>query len=109
MFTTFSSTLTRTVIGTLGTAFCAGICLVAATAPANAAEAPRTAKVHYADLDLGNKAGRATLDRRLFSAARSVCVSGDSGPDAAMAEAHCIHQALKAARAKVPAAQSAAL
>ena len=108
MFTTFNSTLTRAALGALGTAFCAGICLVAATAPASA-EPVRTVKVHYADLDLGNKDGRATLERRLFSAARSVCTTSDSGPDAAMDEARCIHQALKEARAKVPAAQSAAL
>ncbi|MBV8970935.1 MAG: UrcA family protein [Sphingomonadaceae bacterium] len=103
MFTTVNTTLTRAVLGTLGTALCAGVCLVAATAPAAAAEAPRSAKVHYADLNLANKAGRATLDRRLLSAARAVCATGDRSPDAAMDETHCIHQAMTAARAQVPA------
>ncbi len=110
MFTTFNSTVSRAVLGTLGTAFCAGVCLLAATAPASAAEAPRTATVHYADLDLANKAGRATLDRRLLSAARAVCVTGESGPDAAMEEARCIHHAVAGAKAKLPApVQNAAL
>ncbi len=100
MFTTFTSSVTRSVVGAIGMALCAGVCLVGATAPANA-EPVRTATVHYADLDLANSAGRATLDRRLLSAARSVCTSSDSGPDAAIAEAQCIHHALVAARAKL--------
>ncbi len=110
MFTTFNSTVTRALVGTLGTAFCAGVCLLAATAPASAAEAVRTVKVHYADLDLANRAGRVTLDRRLFHAARAVCVTGESGPDAALDETRCIHRAVTAAKAQLPApVQAAAL
>lgn len=38
MFTTIRSTVARAVLGTVGTALCAGVCLVAATAPAHSAE-----------------------------------------------------------------------
>lgn len=40
--------------------------------PAQANEAPRRT-VSYADLDLASEAGRATLDRRVKIAVRSVC------------------------------------
>ncbi|MBU7579932.1 MAG: UrcA family protein [Porphyrobacter sp.] len=58
------------------------LALVAATAglastaitPALAGEAePRTAKVSFADLDLGTSAGQRTLDKRIEKAARQVC------------------------------------
>lgn len=107
MFATFTSSVSRAVLGTVGTALCAGLCLVAATAPAHA-ETPRTATVGYADLNLGNKAGRATLDRRIDAAARAVCASGDSGTTAALAEQSCVRQAVSAARAKVFAPQRSA-
>ena len=38
MFTTGNTTF-RTIFGTVGTVICAGVCLVAATAPAQAADA----------------------------------------------------------------------
>lgn len=53
----------------------------AAPAPAAAADinviAPETitVRVSYADLNLANAAGRATLDRRIAGAARSICGS----------------------------------
>lgn len=52
----------------------------AAPAPAAAADivvSPETitVRVSYADLNLANAAGRATLDRRIAGAARSICGS----------------------------------
>ena len=109
MFNTFNSVVSRAVLGTVGTALCAGVCLVAATAPA-AAETARTATVRYTDLDLGNAAGRATLDRRLGAAAYAVCANNDSGIDAALAEMACVRRAVAAAKTTVYAPrQTAAL
>lgn len=107
MFATFTSTATRAILGTVGTAFCAGICLVAATAPA-AAETVRATTVSYADLDLGNAAGRMTLDRRINAAARTVCASSDGGTVAALDEMQCVRHAVIAAKAKVFAPQQTA-
>ena len=105
----FTSTAARAVLGTVGTALCAGVCLVAATAPAGA-EPVRTATVRYTDLDLGNAAGRATLDRRIHAAAYTVCANGDSGPDAAYEEMRCVRHAVAAAKTTVLAPrQTAAL
>ncbi len=107
MFTTFTSTAARAVLGTVGTAFCAGLCLVAATAPA-AAEQVRAATVSYADLDLAKAAGRMTLDRRINAAARAVCASSDRGTDAALVEMQCVRHAVAVAKAKVFAPQQTA-
>jgi UrcA family protein len=104
MFAAFESTAARAVIGTVGTALCAGLCLFAATAPANA-ETVRTATVAYADLNLASPAGRATLNRRIDAAARQVCANNDHGPDAALDEMRCVHHAVSAARTKVYAPQ----
>jgi UrcA family protein len=97
MFTAFTSTVARTVIGTAGMAFCAGICLVGATAPANAGTV-RTATVSYADLNVGRAQGRVVLDRRLHNAARSVCSSTQTGPAARIDESRCVRTALSNAR-----------
>ncbi len=107
MFATFTSAASRAVLGTVGTALCAGICLVAATAPA-AAEPARTTTVRYTDLDLARAAGRATLDRRITAAANAVCASSDRGTDAALDEMHCVRHAVTAAKAKVYAPQQTA-
>ncbi len=107
MFTTFNSTAARAVLGTVGTALCAGICLVAATAPA-AAEPVRATTVSYADLNLGSAAGRLTLDRRITAAARTVCASSDRGTVAALDEMQCVRNAVTAAKAKVFAPQQTA-
>jgi UrcA family protein len=47
-------------------------------APVLAGDAPRSQTVRYADLDLGRPEGRATLDRRIERAIRSVC-AGPAG------------------------------
>lgn len=107
MFTTLNSTVARAVLGTVGTVLCAGLCLVAATAPAAAAEV-RTTTVGYGDLNLGNPAGRATLDRRIGAAAHAVCANNDNGTAAALAEMSCVRDAVAAARAKVFAPQQSA-
>jgi len=94
------TSFTRTVVGTIGMAVCAGLCLVGATAPAAAATV-RSMAVSYADLDLARAAGRATLARRIDAAAQAVCASSNIGPAAALDEAQCIRGAVIAARAKV--------
>ena len=73
MFTTFNSTAARAVLGTVGTALCAGICLVAATAPAGAEpSAPRRSAMPTSTS--ATPPGRAMLDRRIIAAAHAVCV-----------------------------------
>jgi UrcA family protein len=47
----------------------------AAAAPASAQTEPRSVKVSFADLDLGNSKDRARLDRRIRNAAGYVCGS----------------------------------
>lgn len=49
---------------------CAGLALPAL---AQAQTEARPAQVRYADLDLSTSAGRATLDKRIATAARTVC------------------------------------
>ena len=105
MFTAFNSTVARAVLGTVGTALCAGLCLVAATAPAAAetAKSPasaggRTTTVRYADLDVHTAQGRAMLDRRVQGAARSVCTSANTGPAARVEEGRCVKAAVANAR-----------
>lgn len=108
MFTSFNQSLTRAVVGTVGTLFCGGICLVSATAPAVAATVSATraasgptATVSYADLDTSNVHGRATLDRRIRTAAKTVCATGSSDVAARAAEARCVRDARRAAAAKI--------
>ena len=96
MFATVNSTVARVVLGTVGTALCAGLCLVAATAPASA-EPVRTTTVRYADLDVRTAPGRAALDRRVHDAARRVCTSADTGPAARVEEGRCVRHAVAAA------------
>ena len=102
MFTTAHSTIARAVLGTVGTALCAGVCLVAATAPAAAATTTlaehRTVTVSVADLDLRHAAGRAVLDRRVAIAAREVCVSADTGLAARAVQARCVRAAIAGAK-----------
>ncbi len=93
MFDTFNSSVTRTVLGAVGTTICAGICLIAAAGPADAAPV-RTATVSYADLDVHTATGRAVLDRRVLSAARTVCASAEVGPAARVEEGRCVRHAV---------------
>lgn len=107
MFTAFNSTVTRAVLGTVGTALCAGLCLVAATAPANAGtiyDTARSQTVSYADLDLGSTQGRKVLDRRIKNAAHSVCATGSVDVQAMKDESRCVRAALDSVAPKVVAA-----
>jgi UrcA family protein len=94
----FATTAFRTVAGTVGTLIFAGACLFGATAPAAAAEAPRTVRVLYTDLNLGSDRGRATLDARIRHAARSACFDGARDVRSKTEEARCYQQAIKSAQ-----------
>lgn len=109
MFTTFNSSVTRTIVGTLGMAFCAGVCLVGATAPAAADTVYSTTRskvVRYADLDLANAQGRAVLDRRIKVAAREVCTTNSTDPEMKIEEYRCLRHAIADAQPKVVAVAS---
>ncbi|OSZ72197.1 hypothetical protein CAP39_02215 [Sphingomonas sp. IBVSS1] len=95
----------RNVVGAAGTLLFAGLCIAGATAPANAqiaysvnADGHRVAHVSYADLDLASKAGRASLEYRLRTAAREVCQGQSGNPWAAAEEYQCFSETLKATR-----------
>lgn len=94
-FTTASTA--RTVIGTIGTVFCAGLCLLTATAPAAAAEAPRAQLVSVADLNLAHPQGRNALDARIRQAARTVCDNGSGDLRARAEAARCVRAAIASA------------
>ncbi len=97
MFTIGNTTL-RTISGTIGTLVCAGICLMAATAPAQAADSAHMIMINHVDLNLANDRGRDALDARIKSAARSVCASGGSDVRARTDEARCVRTAINQAR-----------
>jgi len=107
MFATFNDTVLRTVIGTFGTVICAGVCLIAATAPANAADAPRARIVSYSDLNLASDRGRVALDMRIQSAARAVCASGLNDLRSRTEEIRCVRNAVSAAKPRKVAAAHA--
>jgi UrcA family protein len=76
--------------------------LVAATPAFASAPEGETRRVHVADLDLGSTEGRATLDRRIKSAARHVCHDGASiSGYAQSAEWQCIQDAIEGTRPQV--------
>jgi UrcA family protein len=126
-----SSRLARTFAASTGAIACAALFVGAAVLPAPAsasettrvettsgergrivyaanAEGRRTAAVRYGDLDLGSDAGRATLERRLRTAARQVC---DTGIDDVVAQAdqqRCRSEAVVATRRAVETAVAAA-
>ena len=91
----------RTAFSTAATAVLASVCLFAAAGPA-LAEAPKSVAVSYADLDLSHTAGRATLDSRIQSAARSVCATGGIDLVSKSLEDRCVRDAV--AKAAKPAA-----
>ncbi len=99
MFATATHSVQRVIIGAFGTALFAGLSLSGALAPANAAEAPaaRVQTVSYADLNLGNAAGRAALDQRIKAAAETVCATGLDNTAAKVAETRCVKAAVEAA------------
>lgn len=101
MFATANESVSRTVIGTIGTALFAGVCLLAATAPAAAQEAPRAKAVSYSDLNLSNAQGREALDMRIKQAARNVCENGSDDVRARTEEARCVRGAIEGAKSKM--------
>ncbi|QYE34360.1 UrcA family protein [Polymorphobacter sp. PAMC 29334] len=109
MFTASNSIIARTVLGTVGTALCAGLCLVGATAPAHAGsiyDTARSQNVSYADLNLGSTEGRKILERRIKTAAHAVCVTGRFDLQSMKEENRCVRVALDSAKPKVVAAAS---
>lgn len=103
---TTSETLARAAAGTFGTLFCAGLCLVAAAAPAAPASAEtasvvRTEQVRYGDLDLASADGRATLDHRIRAASRRVCASDAVTLASRSAVNRCVDNAIGGARAQL--------
>jgi UrcA family protein len=57
--------------------------------------------VRYADLDLSNPQGAATLYHRIVQAGRAVCDPGDSSPWALAAMHNCVNKAVADAVTKV--------
>lgn len=71
------------------------------TAPAIAQSGETVSQtVSYADLDLSTPAGRAMLDRRLASAARSLCQVGSYDLARQTAEKRCFKVTIASARQK---------
>lgn len=66
-------------------------------------------RVSYADLKLDSAAGRATLNRRIGTAVRSVCDNGSTDLAATMAANRCMSQARASAQTQIAAASSTAL
>lgn len=87
----------RNAFSVAGAALLAGACLFAATTPAQAAEVTATKTVSYADLNLGQPQGRAVLDARIKSAAKSVCAVGGNDLVTRLAETRCAKIAIAAA------------
>ena len=88
---------TRNAVSVAGAALLAGVCLFAAAAPATAAPVPVSKTVSYADLNLAQPQGRATLDGRIKSAAKSVCTVGGSDLKSRLEELRCVKSAIAAA------------
>ncbi|TRW14124.1 UrcA family protein [Glacieibacterium frigidum] len=84
----------RNVVGAAGAALLAGACLFAATAPAQASPVAVSKTVSYADLNLAQPEGRATLHARIKSAAREVCAINRSDLKARLDETRCIRTAI---------------
>ncbi len=104
MFATINDTAARFAFGTLGAFVAAGLCLGAATAPANAAEAPRTQAVSYKDLDLSKAQGRHALEARIKGAARSVCAANSDDLQERISQNICVRNAVGNAQSKAYAA-----
>ena len=97
----FNDTIVRATVGVFGTAFFAGVCLLGATAPAQAVETPRAMTVSYSDLNVSNIKGREALDLRILQAARNVCETGSNDAASRINESRCIRKAVSAAQNKV--------
>ncbi|MGI4880660.1 MAG: UrcA family protein [Janthinobacterium lividum] len=105
MIASLNQTVARTIVGTVGTALFATVCLLAAAGPAHAATVATAATqvVSYRDLDLSTDAGRATLTRRIASAAKLVCISGGSDLSLRTAQSRCVRNAISGAQPKTAA------
>ena len=99
--TNFNDTIVRATVGVFGTAVFAGLCLLGATAPAEATEAPRVTTVSYSDLNLSNVKGREALEMRILQAARSVCETGSNDAASRIQELRCVREAVNAAQSKL--------
>ncbi|GGI83962.1 hypothetical protein GCM10007973_20610 [Polymorphobacter multimanifer] len=97
MFATPAS-LSRNVLGAFGTVVFAGICLMGATAPAQASETVRSAVVRTADLNLTTDAGRSTFENRVRYAARSVCTGAADDLRGKQQTAACVKSAVASAQ-----------
>jgi UrcA family protein len=100
MFTTDTNSVSRSIIGGIGTVLAAGLCIAGAAGPARAAEVQQVARVQTvssADLNLAHPAGRAALEQRIKAAAESVCSSGLNDIAAKSAESRCVKGAIAAA------------
>lgn len=108
MFTTASSSLSRSIVAAAGALLFAGACLTAAAGPATAHEVgARSTEVRYGDLNLNTKAGQKVLKARVNFAARQVCQQLASDSWARVAEASCQMQAVNAIKPKMTAAVAA--
>lgn len=87
---------TRNLVGAAGAALLAGACLFAATTPAQATETV-SKTVSYADLNLAQPAGRATLESRIKAAARAVCVADSDDYLTRAKKSRCIRTAIETA------------
>lgn len=94
----FATNAFRTIASTVGTLIFAGACMFGATAPAVAAESPRTARVSYTDLNLASDKGRAMLDSRIRLAARSVCFDAARDVRSMTEASRCYRTAIKSAQ-----------
>lgn len=94
MFANFA----RTVVSATGALLIGGTLMTVAVAPATAAPVTNSKSVSFADLNLSQPQGRAVLDARIRSAAKSVCTVGGSDLRTRLSEARCTRTAIAAAR-----------
>jgi UrcA family protein len=92
------ASLSRNLLGAFGTVVFAGICLMGATAPAQASETPRSTIVRTADLNLATDAGRSTLAGRVRTAARAVCSGAADDLRGKQRTAGCVKSAVASAQ-----------
>lgn len=91
-----NSDTVRALVGGIGTAVCATVCLYGASAAYAAPIEPveRRATVRYADLDLSRAPGRQTLLVRVRGAARAVCSPVGNDTKSRSAAARCVRAAI---------------
>ena len=89
--------LTQKLICGAAAFLAATTCLAGSAAQA---ETPRSRAVSYADLNLANDAGKATLVARVRGAAAEVCRASGTSPRELSAEKRCIETAVETAMTK---------